>query len=238
MEKQNDPRRHPRSPSGHPAHSSGSPTAGPWWTPSWPSRYGVSGRGDRPTFPVPVPFGLRSAWHLHQDRLYVAPGDAFRVDVHDADGTLLRAYRTDPGRAGLCPRSRPGGGKGDRQTHPGAPGDPRRRSSSPPIGNGIRGGPPTATSGWSTLPLPETASGSGGCSIPDGIFLGECGGAAELPGDAGWGGGRCWGCGWERWTCPASGSMRWGRMRSSDPVTRGELALILDRASALELDRR
>ncbi len=44
---------------------------------------------------APVLFGLRSAWRLHGDRLYVAPGDAFRVDVFDGDGDLLRSLRVD-----------------------------------------------------------------------------------------------------------------------------------------------
>lgn len=57
--------------------------------------------GDGPTA---VLHGLRSGWHLDGGRLYVAPGDEFRVDIHDTRGTLLRSLRRDYTRPPVAPQ--------------------------------------------------------------------------------------------------------------------------------------
>lgn len=44
-------------------------------------------------WPTGVLFGLRSAWHLDGGHMYVAPGDEFRLDVYDTEGTLQRSLR-------------------------------------------------------------------------------------------------------------------------------------------------
>ena len=119
--------------------------------------------------PVPVPFGLRSAWHLHQDRLYVAPGDAFQVDVHDADGTLLRSLRTDRERIPVPPeQAREEEG---RQVQRGLPATPAAERL-PAHGAGIRVGPDGHV--WlEHFALPGDTIGRWGVFGPDGVFLGD-----------------------------------------------------------------
>jgi hypothetical protein len=119
--------------------------------------------------PVPVPFGLRSAWHLHQDRLYVAPGDAFQVDVHDADGTLLRSLRTDRERRPVPPEL--AREEEERQTQRGLPETPGAELY-PAHGNGIRVGPDGHV--WlEHFAAPGDSVTRWGVFDPDGVFLGD-----------------------------------------------------------------
>ena len=124
--------------------------------------------GDTGT-PFPVPFGLRSAWQLHGDRLYVAPGDAFQVDVFDEDGTLLRSLRTDRGRmsvpSGVAAEER------ERLAQRGGPDTPVA-DRFPAHGSGIRVDPDGRV--WlEHYPVPGDSISRWGVFGADGVYLGD-----------------------------------------------------------------